>query len=93
MRHPSDYAARLAAGRSPAAGQEVLDAEARRLERIMLETRTADGLDAAVLAPAGAQARPPAGRRAVCSRSAGRVRLTLAGRLVADAVVRALADA
>jgi putative oxygen-independent coproporphyrinogen III oxidase len=96
VRHPSDYAARLAAGHSPAAGAEVLAPEARRLERIMLETRTADGLDAGVLRAAGADA----ARRMVGERlledgalAAGRVRLTLGGRLVADAVVRSLADA
>jgi oxygen-independent coproporphyrinogen-3 oxidase len=96
VRHPSDYAARLAAGRSPAAGEEVLGPEARRLERIMLQTRTADGLDAGVLAAAGAEAaRRLAGEGLVeaGALAAGRVRLTLGGRLVADAVVRALADA
>jgi len=96
VRHPSDYAARLAAGGSPAAGEEVLGPEARRLERIMLETRTADGLDVAVLAPAGAgAARRLAGEGLLedGALAAGRVRLTLGGRLVADAVVRALAGA
>jgi oxygen-independent coproporphyrinogen-3 oxidase len=94
VRHPAEYAARLAAGRSPAAGGEILGAEARRLERIMLETRTAEGLDTGVLRPGGAR---EAGRLAAEglledeALAAGRVRLTLAGRLVADAVVRALA--
>jgi oxygen-independent coproporphyrinogen-3 oxidase len=74
----------------------VLGPEARRLERIMLETRTADGLDAGVLAAAGAEAaRRLAGEGLLeaGALAAGRVRLTLGGRLVADAVVRALADA
>ncbi|HEV8152228.1 MAG TPA: radical SAM family heme chaperone HemW [Solirubrobacteraceae bacterium] len=96
VRHPSDYAARLAAGHSPVAGAEVLAPEARRLERIMLETRTADGLDAGVLRAAGADAaRRMAGERLLedGALAAGRVRLTLGGRLVADAVVRSLADA
>jgi oxygen-independent coproporphyrinogen-3 oxidase len=94
VRHPSEYAARLAAGRSPAAGEEVLDAAARRLERILLQTRTAEGLDAAVLSPVGArEARRLAadGLLEDGALQAGRARLTLAGRLVADAVVRALA--
>jgi oxygen-independent coproporphyrinogen-3 oxidase len=96
VRHPSDYAARLAAGASPAAGEEVLGQEARRLERIMLETRTADGLDAAVLAPAGAAAARRLASEGLLedgALAAGRVRLTLGGRLVADAVVRVLAGA
>jgi oxygen-independent coproporphyrinogen-3 oxidase len=74
----------------------VLAPEARRLERIMLETRTADGLDAGVLRAAGADAaRRMAGERLLedGALAAGRVRLTLGGRLVADAVVRSLADA
>ncbi|MDQ3632871.1 MAG: radical SAM family heme chaperone HemW, partial [Actinomycetota bacterium] len=45
VKHPSDYARRLAAGRSPAAGSEVLDPATRRFERIMLEVRLAEGLD------------------------------------------------
>jgi putative oxygen-independent coproporphyrinogen III oxidase len=91
--HPSAYAERLAAGQSPAAGRELLDADTRRVERIMLELRLAEGLDVAVLDVAG---------RAVAERvvadglaepealAAGRVRLTLRGRLLADAVVREL---
>ena len=94
VRHPSEYAARLAAGGSPAAGEEVLGADARRLERILLQTRTAEGLDSGVLRPAGiAAARRLAadGLLEDDALVAGCVRLTLAGRLLADAVVRALA--
>jgi oxygen-independent coproporphyrinogen-3 oxidase len=95
VRHPAEYAARLAAGRSPAAGEETLDPAARRLERILLETRTADGLDAALLAPAGARAAQRLAGDGLLEPGApatGRVRLTLPGRLVADTVVRTLAD-
>ena len=41
---PAAYAARLAAGRSPAAGRERLAPAERRHERIMLEVRLAEGL-------------------------------------------------
>jgi oxygen-independent coproporphyrinogen-3 oxidase len=95
VRHPAEYAARLAAGRSPVAGEEVVGAEGRRLERILLETRTAEGLQAAVLRPAGAlEARRLAadGLLEDGALAGGRARLTLAGRLVADAVVRALSS-
>src|SRR5690606_19024409 len=96
--HPSAYARALAAGRSPAAGREVLDAATRRFERIMLEVRLAEGLDGALLSAAGRAAAArlaadglvePAPLRAAAG---GRVRLTLRGRLLADAVVRALVD-
>jgi putative oxygen-independent coproporphyrinogen III oxidase len=92
--HPSTYAARLAAGASPAHGRELLDAPTRRFERIMLELRLAEGLDAALLDDVG---RVAANRAAAdgladpAALAAGRVRLTPRGRLLADAVVRALA--
>jgi oxygen-independent coproporphyrinogen-3 oxidase len=84
------------AGESPAAGRESLDAETRRVERVLLETRLADGLPLDVL--------DAAGRRAVAgliadglvdaaSALSGTVRLTRQGRLLADAVVRRLLSA
>ncbi|MFW6205266.1 MAG: radical SAM family heme chaperone HemW, partial [Actinomycetota bacterium] len=53
VRHPAAWAGRLAAGRSPAHAREILDGDARRMERVMLEARLADGLDLAVLDGAG----------------------------------------
>jgi putative oxygen-independent coproporphyrinogen III oxidase len=90
VRRPEAWAARLEAGRSPAAGEERLDAEQRRLERVLLETRTAAGLPAEALTPAG---------RAAAARLRGDgllaaedpVVLTLRGRLLADLVARELA--
>jgi oxygen-independent coproporphyrinogen-3 oxidase len=95
VKHPKTYADRLAAGRSPGAGREVLSDEDRRVERVLLEVRLRDGLPLDVLRPAGAAA----ARRfvadgllepAACER--GRAVLTLRGRLLADAVVRELVD-
>ncbi|MFL0566602.1 radical SAM family heme chaperone HemW [Microbacterium sp. 179-I 1D1 NHS] len=93
VKHPAAYAQRLALGESPAAGRERPDAEARRLEVILLRSRIVDGVavDEATVA----------GRRNVASLIAdglvdgaaavrGRVVLTRRGRLLADAVVRAL---
>ncbi len=93
VKHPAAYAARVLAGGSPAAGRETLDAPTRDVERVLLETRLADGLRTDRLAPAG--------RRAVAGLIAdglvepraafgGRVVLTRPGRLLADAVVRRL---
>ncbi|OCG75814.1 radical SAM family heme chaperone HemW [Microbacterium sediminis] len=95
VKHPAAYAQRLAAGESPAAGRERPDAEARLLERVLLECRIRAGLAIADL--------PPGRREAVAGLIAdglieglaairGRVVLTLKGRLLADAVVRALTD-
>ncbi len=93
VKHPSAYAERIAAGVSPAAAREVLDEGQRRTEQVLLRTRIRHGL---ALAELGAAARPAVaaliadglidGREAL----AGTVVPTLRGRLLADAVVRAL---
>jgi oxygen-independent coproporphyrinogen-3 oxidase len=81
-RHPAGYAARLAAGRSPAQGREVLSAEDRRIEDVLLAVRLAAGFPAAGLGELVDDGLVTvAGSRAV---------LTLRGRLLADAVVRRL---
>lgn len=91
VKHPTAYAARLAAGNSPAAGRETLDAGTREVERIMLEARLGSGL--------AVDALDKVGRHAVAGLIAdklvdpaaafkGRLVLTLKGRLLADAVVR-----
>lgn len=95
VKHPAAYAGRLAAGESPAAGRERPDAGAASLERILLGSRMAEGLPIADLSD---DSRPRVagliadglvdGAAAV----AGRLVLTLRGRLLADAVVRALTD-
>ncbi|WP_159809202.1 radical SAM family heme chaperone HemW [Cellulomonas citrea] len=95
-KHPRAYAQALAAGRSPAAGREVLDGPTRALERVLLEVRLRTGLPLTAL--------DEQGRRAVAGlladglvdpapalrRADARVVLTRRGRLLADAVVRAL---
>lgn len=93
LRHPRDYAGRLGEGRSPAQAREVLDASQRRVERVMLELRLAEGLDPAVLT-ATERRRVPAVVEAGLATSTpeGRLTLTVAGRLLADAVIRDLLD-
>ncbi|WP_461010301.1 radical SAM family heme chaperone HemW [Streptomyces capparidis] len=95
VKHPAAYAGRLAAGRSPGAGREILSAEDRRVERILLELRLSDGCPLDVLTPAGLRA----ARRALADGllepapfTEGRAVLTLRGRLLADGVVRELVD-
>ncbi len=95
VKHPRAYADRLTAGRTPAAAREVLAPDSVALERVLLGTRVSEGLDIDELsAPARTRvaelvadglADGPAAVR-------GRVILTRRGRLLADAVVRALTD-
>lgn len=92
LRHPRDYTARLASEQSPAQAREVLDAEQRRVERVLLELRLAMGLPLEVLAPSerGRVASVVSSGLGVVDQ--GRLRPTLQGRLLADAVVRDLLD-
>ncbi|WEV27901.1 radical SAM family heme chaperone HemW [Streptomyces sp. 71268] len=95
VKHPGAYAQALTEGRSPGAGREVLSAEDRRVERILLELRLADGCPLDILAPAGARAAERAlsdGLLQPDPYERGRAVLTLRGRLLADAVVRDLVD-
>ncbi|MDR6198570.1 putative oxygen-independent coproporphyrinogen III oxidase [Microbacterium sp. SORGH_AS428] len=95
VKHPAAYAQRLSLGSSPAAAREVPDHQARMLERILLESRIREGLPIEVV--------PSDRRSAVAGLIAdgliegaaalrGRIVLTRRGRLLADAVVRALTD-
>jgi len=93
VKHPRAYAARVEAGVSPAAGREVLGAAALQLERVLLGVRLSSGLPRDDV--------PPAGQPAIAGLIAdglidgaaalgGTIALTRRGRLLADAVVRAL---
>jgi len=88
--HPSAYADRLDAGASPAAGRELLDADTRRVERVMLELRLAEGLPLDVLDEVGRAAAEQVAADGLATLAGDRLRLTLRGRLLADAVVRSL---
>jgi oxygen-independent coproporphyrinogen-3 oxidase len=88
--HPTTYAARLADGASPAAGRELLDAQTRHLERVMLELRLADGLPLDALDAAGRVTAAQAVDDGLATLADERLRLTLRGRLLTDAVVRSL---
>jgi oxygen-independent coproporphyrinogen-3 oxidase len=101
VKHPRTYAAKLAAGESPAAGRETVEDEAARLERVMLGVRLDEGLPVDALSlPARTRVAGLVADGLVDGRAAlgagdvpgQRVRLTRRGRLLADAVVRTLAD-
>ncbi|HEY9409399.1 MAG TPA: radical SAM family heme chaperone HemW [Jiangellaceae bacterium] len=92
-KHPAAWGSRIAAGQSPAQAREVLDTDTRRVERILLEVRLADGLDLGLLdarALRSARALVTDGLGVESSFAAGRLSLTRRGRLLADAVVREL---
>lgn len=93
VKHPAAYAQRLAAGESPAAGRETLDDDTRRVETVLLQSRLRSGLAVDLLDVEGRKSVAGLiadelidGRAAL----AGRVVLTVRGRLLADAVVRRL---
>ncbi|WP_153395528.1 radical SAM family heme chaperone HemW [Ornithinicoccus halotolerans] len=93
VKHPGPYAARVAAGRSPGAGRELLTRRQREDEQVMLGVRLAEGLpldqlgEDGRLAVAGLVASGLLDGRAAL---AGRAVLTLRGRLLADTVVHRL---
>ncbi len=94
VKHPRPYAARLAAGESPAAGRELLTGVQRHDEEVLLGVRLREGLPVERLDAAGREAVAGLvadglldGPAAVRER---RAVLTLRGRLLADTVVRRL---
>ncbi len=87
VRHPARWAERVHAGELPVAGREVLDAGARRTERIMLGLRMAEGLPAAEVAGTGIE---PLIARGLLRRDGDRLVLTREGRLLSDRVVAEL---
>ena len=92
VKHPAAYASRLAAGESPAHARELLDADDRRVERVLLELRLAEGLEVSVLTGSERRRVPDLVARGLAEVDQDRVALTLTGRLLADGVVRDLLD-
>lgn len=93
VKHPAAYAERIAAGESPALEREILDAEQRADEVVLLGIRVREGVPSTVLSEKGRTA--IAGLIADglvdgASAIAGRIVLTDRGRLLADYVVRLL---
>jgi oxygen-independent coproporphyrinogen-3 oxidase len=95
VKHPRDYAARLTAGASPAAAREVLSERDREVEDIMLRLRLRSGLPLAGLSAIARGAAQQALDDALLESAPyadGLAVLTLRGRLLADAIVRALVE-
>jgi oxygen-independent coproporphyrinogen-3 oxidase len=90
VKHPSAYAERITAGESPAYARETLDAETRRIERVLLEVRLSAGLPLEVLDSPGRAAVDQVVADGLAEVTGTRLVLTDRGRLLADAVVRTL---
>lgn len=100
-KHPAAYASRVLDNISPAIGQEIPDADARLLEKIMLGVRLAEGLDISVLAGQSPEAAQQAeaetqllavqGLIEPAALARGKIVPTLKGRLLDDAITRRLA--
>ncbi len=88
--HPDRWTARVRAGADPAAGRETLGADERRTERALLGIRLADGLPLAPDERPAARRLMAAGLLEPAALAEHRAVLTLAGRLRADTVTRAL---
>ena len=91
-KHPRSYIASLAASESPALAREVLSDDERRVERVLLELRIADGLPVDVLTPSERERVPAVVDSGLAEVTGDRLRLTREGRLLADGVVRDLLD-
>jgi len=110
VKHPAAYAAALAAGsparrpfdgempggfRSPGRAREVLDADARRMEDILLRLRLSDGIAVDELLHTGRAAARAAAADGLLEQdwwARGRAVLTLRGRLLADGIALRLTD-
>jgi putative oxygen-independent coproporphyrinogen III oxidase len=90
VKHPTAYAKRLNDGVSPGHGRELLSAEDRHVEDVMLRVRLRDGIALDRVDQGGAARALGDGLLEPSAYAAGRLVLTLRGRLLADAVIRDL---
>lgn len=96
VKHPAAYAERLIANQSPALAREVLDEKTRASERVLLELRLREGLSIDYLKSVNPRVAEPIsqfiadGSVEPDAAIRGQLKLTLKGRLLADALVRDL---
>ena len=93
VKHPRTYAERLTSGQSPEDGREALTDAEKQTEAVMLGVRLAEGMSTGDLpVPTDAIETDLLSRGLVDEQAwaAGRLVLTRAGRLMADAVVRSV---
>ncbi|APT92110.1 coproporphyrinogen III oxidase [Corynebacterium phocae] len=90
VKHPRRYVSQLLEeGQLPIQGKdtEVLTAPERHTEKIMLGLRLREGIPEDWLAPAAAGAITAYEKRGLLERSGGRLRVSAAGRLLADGII------
>ena len=92
VKHPQAYAARLTSDQSPAQARELLSAEDRRVERIMLELRLAHGLTTSLLTTTEKGRLVDLVARRLAVLQDDMLILTRDGRLLADGVIRDLLE-
>ncbi len=92
VKHPTAYAGVLAEKALPVAGFERLDTDQAHTEDVMLSIRMRSGLPVAALGDAELRRAETAIADGLLVRDADRLVLTDRGRLLADAVVRAVLD-
>ena len=95
VRHPTAYADRVTAGRSPAQARETVSLDDRRIEDVLLRVRLREGLPLGALHARGlevAAASVVDGLTDATAFESGHLVLTRRGRLLADALVRDLVD-
>lgn len=90
VKHPSAYAAKLADGELPIAGDELLDDQMMALEEVMLQIRLSDGMPIQSLDPDRVASLIARGLLIPHPMASDRVMLTMQGRLLGDAVAREL---
>lgn len=91
-KHPRAWADRLSQGQSPAIGREVLDADTRSLEDLMLRVRIRQGMRLAEL-PAGTELLlEQFAKQGLVEPDEEWLALTMRGRLMADFIVRELSE-
>jgi putative oxygen-independent coproporphyrinogen III oxidase len=88
VKHPARYASVLAGGALPVGGAEMLTAEDKHIERVMLQTRLREGLVLDGLSVGEHAAAERAAQDGLGRIQAGRLVLSGRGRLLADAVIR-----
>lgn len=90
IKHPSPYAERIAQWESPSAGTEVLTTDQVQMEEVMLGVRLAQGIALDTMSVDRVKDLVAGGLVDPNGVAMGRIQLTLAGRLLADAVIRDL---
>lgn len=89
VKHPQAYAGRVSGGAQPGFQGEVLDSQTRAVERLMLGIRTAEGVPLTADLQ-GVERLLEENLISAQSLRAGRITVTLRGRLMADYVTRVL---